>query len=288
VSIPQPIIDRIEVEYGDITGFRAVAGGDICSAFVVKLDTGISVFIKFITHPKSDFLESEANGLHALRLADSPLRIPEVHGVYHFDLNLQCLIMEYLVSMNPDKKDWVMLGEGLASLHSNTSTHFGWEQPNYIGKLDQANDKTDNWPRFFGEHRLEPQLKLGLKKGVFGSAFAKNMESIIRHIDMLLPKTPPQLIHGDLWSSNILFTEDGPALIDPSVSYGSGEADIAMSRLFSGFSTPFYDAYYALAGKIPGFENRIQLLQLYWLMVHANLFGGNYIDQCAHIAHRYV
>ncbi len=67
-------------------------------------------------------------------------------------------------------------------------------------------------------------------------------------------------------------------LIDPAPYYGHREMDLAMTRLFGGFSPEFYYSYEESFPLTPDFEERAQLFQLYYLLVHVNLFSGIYIS----------
>jgi protein-ribulosamine 3-kinase len=87
----------------------------------------------------------------------------------------------------------------------------------------------------------------------------------------------PSLLHGDLWSGNYLISENGePYLIDPAVYFGHSEIDLSMSRLFGGFSSSFYSAYFEINPSQPGESNRMAIYQLYYLLVHLNIFGKSY------------
>ena len=98
----------------------------------------------------------------------------------------------------------------------------------------------------------------------------------------------PALLHGDLWSGNYLISESGtPYLIDPAVYYGDGLVDIAMSKLFGGFGHDFYSAYHEVISKPEAYEERIDLYQLYYLLVHLNLFGASYRSGVLRILSRY-
>ena len=55
--------------------------------------------------------------------------------------------------------------------------------------------------------------------------------------------------------------------------------DIAMTKLFSGFNNKFYDAYSESFPLNDGWQERIDICNLYPLLVHVNLFGGSYYSQ---------
>lgn len=281
---PIALLADIEDAFGAIGGIQFVGGGDINHAFRASFRDGDSLFVKWISGQPSDFLRREAEGLALLRSATSGLVIPEVLGTSKLEDGTLWLALEYLEPESPATADWVRLGEGLAALHRRTSAAFGLDHSNYIGLLPQPNARSESWPQFFAMQRLQPQLKLGLRSGVFGAAFAKRIDAICNWMDRLLPDCGPELMHGDLWSGNAMFTQRGPALIDPSVAFGNGEADLAMATLFGGFSPTFFEAYTSAKPLEPKFEERIPIYQLYWVMVHANLFGGGYIRQCTALA----
>jgi fructosamine-3-kinase len=95
----------------------------------------------------------------------------------------------------------------------------------------------------------------------------------------------PSLLHGDLWGGNLHTMADGtPALIDPASYYGHREVDLAMARLFGGFTADFFASYERAWPCRPGLEDRLLLYQIYYLLVHVNLFGGGYADQTMRVA----
>jgi fructosamine-3-kinase len=59
--------------------------------------------------------------------------------------------------------------------------------------------------------------------------------------------------------------------------------DIGMTALFGGFDHSFYEAYHYYYPLESGWQQRLQLTQLYPLLVHAVLFGGHYISQSASV-----
>jgi len=72
------------------------------------------------------------------------------------------------------------------------------------------------------------------------------------------------------------------------VYYGHREMDIAMTLLFGGFDDAFYDAYNSARPLETGWRERVDLCNLYPLMVHVNLFGGRYVEQVRSILQRFT
>jgi fructosamine-3-kinase len=150
---------------------------------------------------------------------------------------------------------------------------FGWESDNWIGLSPQKNAWDDDWPGFFWEFRLAPQLqRAGLLKE--SSSFLSRLERLFQQY-----KPIPSLLHGDLWSGNVGFTQEGPVIFDPAVYYGDREADIAMTELFGGFPDEFYSEYKKELPLDRGYETRKHLYNLYHLLNHLNLFGSGYRAQ---------
>ena len=114
---------------------------------------------------------------------------------------------------------------------------------------------------------------------MISKSFGFGFESVFARIDALVgPPEPPARLHGDLWGGNVLSDERGlPVLVDPAPYGGSREVDLAMMRLFGGFSAGVFAAYEDVFPLAPGHEERVALWQLYPLLVHVNLFAGSYV-----------
>ena len=78
-----------------------------------------------------------------------------------------------------------------------------------------------------------------------------------------------------------------PAIFDPAVYYGHREMDIGMSKLFGGFSPRFYEAYNEFFPMESGWQNRVEVANLYPLLVHVILFGGSYAYDVERILKRF-
>jgi protein-ribulosamine 3-kinase len=166
----------------------------------------------------------------------------------------------------------------LAEIHKNTHENFGLEYDNYIGELPQKNTYAKNWVDFFIENRLEVQIGLAYYKRLIDENFLKKFKRTYPQLYKILPKEKPSLLHGDLWSGNVMVDTEGmPCLIDPAIYYGHREAEIAYSTLFGGFDSRFYSSYIENFPLQPGFEERKEIYNMYHLLVHVNLFGLSYL-----------
>ncbi len=199
------------------------------------------------------------------------------------------LLLEWIDTRRPTPKSSATLGEQLAQLHRSTAKSFGFEADNYMGSLPQSNRRHDKWSDFFIEERLMPMVKMAANKQLLNSNDQQAFEQLYKNIPNLFDEEPPSLIHGDLWGGNYLISEDEkPYLIDPAVSYSHREFDIAMSTLFGGFSQEFYTAYHEAFPLAKGWQQRMDLWNLYPLLVHLNLFGAGYLGQVRGCLREYV
>lgn len=191
------------------------------------------------------------------------------------------LLLEWLEPGPANPATWERLGVALARLHRTTDTLFGWPRHNFIGTLPQKNTPAPSWAAFWQTCRLQPQLDLALAGGVFGATEVARFEALFSALDDILAPARddgPSLLHGDLWSGNLHVLRSGdPALIDPSSYFGHREVDLAMTQLFGGFDARFLHAYREAWPLADGFDRlRCPVYQLYYLLVHVNLFGGSY------------
>ena len=82
-------------------------------------------------------------------------------------------------------------------------------------------------------------------------------------------------------------SQGAPCLIDPAVYYGHREIELSFTKLFGGFDSEFYRSYNEVTPLDSGFEERVEVYNLYPLMVHVNLFGGHYLQEVEFILRRY-
>ena len=265
----------------------SVTGGDINEAFKIETDKGF-YFLKTNDSPHAlSMFKAEVEGLAEIGQTEV-IRVPKVIACEE-DSGTGFLILEFIEPQNPTRESWEKLGQQLASLHQHTAEQFGFEFDNFIGTLPQSNQPQDSWLTFYKEERIRPQLDLAYRRNRLSNATFAQFEDLFVMAESIFPEEPASLIHGDLWKGNFLFDQNGaPVLIDPAVAYGHREMDIAMTKLFGGFDDRFYAAYEEAYPLEPGFVDRMELYQLYYLLVHVNLFGGNYIASVERILSKFV
>jgi len=241
-----------------------------------------NTFIKTNSAHYSDTLLVEAKGLRLLASAIEEagikeLEVPQVHRVSQTQLEMDAIDV---VSANSNHMS--QLGQGLAKLHQRSYSAVGLAYNNYIGLNPQVNGLDDNWGRFFVERRLEYQLSLVSKVSLrtdLQRRLARLKSSMVSYLNLHCQQF--SLVHGDLWSGNVLFDYDEAGcercwLIDPAVYYGDREVDLAMTELFGGFSPEFYKGYDEVFQRSVEYKNKRSIYNLYHYLNHYNLFGDSY------------
>ena len=273
-----------------------VAGGDINRSYAVTLNTGDKIFMKANAKENFGFFKAEASGLFALAMTGT-LATPKILCAGTDDgqeVGYSFLLMEFIKSAAPVSDYWKIFGRELAALHQADASKFvardafGFFEDNFIGARPQDNSPAATWLEFFRDKRLAPQFKAADKN--FSSGDRSRITKLLDHLDdFLIEPKAPSLLHGDLWSGNVMAGPDGKAmLIDPAAYVGHAEADLAMTELFGGFPPDFYQAYREANPLEPGYEKRRDLYNLYQLLNHLNLFGQSYLGAVLSVVEEYV
>ena len=305
-----------------VTERRPVSGGDINRASRISLSSGETVFLKENRAELAPMFAAEAEGLRALAEAAAQSEAPPVPDVLGagIDKGRAFLMLSYIPAARSAPGGLgADFGRSLAALHRESrSDSCGFHADNWIGStpqrngavggaleqrggesnsaksaggLNSAGGSSAGWFEFFAEHRLGFQWALA-RRGGFGSPRTERaLESLQKRLGELLPDVEngrASLLHGDLWGGNWLAGTDGRAwLIDPAVYYGHREADIAMTRLFGGFPPGFHAAYTEAWPLDKGFDERVDIYNLYHLLNHLNLFGSSYWGSVERILSRW-
>lgn len=254
---------RLGEVLGRIETVRALLGRDINDAYAVEAG-GETLFVKTRADAPSDMYEVEARGLRFLEAG--ALRVPRVVAV-----DPAFLVLEYLPPTSSSADFDEVLGRGLAALHQASPAGFGLDHDNYVGSLPQRNTPCATWAEFYWERRLRPLSR------ELPSALRHRFDSLAEILpECVGPAEPPARLHGDLWGGNVHRAGE-PVLIDPAVYGGHREIDLAMMRLFGGFSARVFAAYDEAHPLAHEHERRVPLYQLYPLLVHVGIFGASYL-----------
>lgn len=277
----------LEQALGTIQEWKPLSGGD--TSGVHKFSTAKGQFVAKTNSGsrQSGLLAAERDGLLALANTHT-VSVPEVVLYEQNGSNGELLVSDFIAAGSKTPASLRTFGRGLAQLHQIDSARFGWTRDNFIGSLPQSNTQQDQWATFYVRERLQPQLQWAQDKGLLPASLIPTESCLHQVCTELLGNPKPSPLHGDLWGGNYLIDEQGEAyLIDPSFYCGHQEVDLAMSRLFGGFGPDFYRGYQEVIPASDGADERIDLYQLYYLLVHLNMFGRSYLSSVAGILQRY-
>jgi protein-ribulosamine 3-kinase len=270
----------------EVLALQGVGGG--CISPTARLETTAGPFFaKWNDAGPPDLFLREADGLHAMAHAGTGLAIPDVIVARGPEAGAPALIVMELLPPGP--MDDEALGSGLAELHRKTSPRFGFPVDTYCGTTVQANAPLDSWAEFYGRRRLAPLVaRVADERGLAGADRAVYERVIEKLPGLVADIAPPALVHGDLWSGNVLGSSRGPALVDPACAFADREMELGMMTLFGGFSGRCFAAYEDAWPLPSGWRSRNPLYQLYHVLNHFLLFGGHYGNQALAIARRYA
>jgi fructosamine-3-kinase len=271
-----------------LVALHPASGGCIHHAARVATTAG-HVFVKWNEDAPADLFPSEADGLRALRASGSELVIPRPLGASAPTggdpgfIAMECL--EPGGSADLDEA----LGRGLAHVHRRSAGTFGFAVDTYCGPTRQDNARGGSWVDFYRERRLDPLVRRVEERRGMESGERAVYERVLDRLPERLGHDPaPSLIHGDLWSGNVMGTPRGPSLFDPACTFADREMEFGITTLFGGFPSRFWRAYEEAWPLSPGWRDRNPLYQLYHLLNHHLIFGGHYGAEALAVARRLV
>ena len=180
--------------------------------------------------------------------------------------------------------------ELLATLPGTTAEAYGHERDTLIGSLNQPNPWTENWTDFFRDQRLLYIARVAHEAGRLTKQDLRRVKRLAGKLDDLIGEpNPPALIHGDVWSANVLAKGDEiTAFVDPAIYHADPEIEFAFISLFNSFSEAFMRRYDEIRHIREGFfETRRDLYNLYPLLVHIYYFGGGYLGSVQGVLGRF-
>ncbi|XP_064613414.1 ketosamine-3-kinase-like [Liolophura sinensis] len=208
------------------------------------------------------------------------------------------LVAEFMDMGHGLSKFSALLGKQLARLHlhnsevgelqkkQESSVHvshqvehidkFGFHVPTCCGYIPQENTWNEDWIKFYAQ-KIEYQVKKVEEdhgdrevRELWSLALIK-VPSLFKNVEV-----KPALLHGDLWGGNAAETTTEPVIFDPASFYGHSEYDLAIARMFGGFSESFYSGYFNILPMAPGYRKRLSLYKFFHYINHWNHFGDGY------------
>jgi fructosamine-3-kinase len=252
---------------------------------IYKVNTSKRSYILKTSKPSLQ-LQIEENMLKDINKYD--IAVPKV-----YDVSENHLLMEYIEESRQGKcADEIAAAKLLSELHTvtNDSRMYGYYYDTTIGPFPQVNEQTQyNWTLFLGQMRILPMAKICYDKDHISKNTMDRLEGLCRdmykRIDM--STITPSLLHGDLWSGNILFNSSGATLIDPAISFGDKEMELAFILMFDTFGETFFDNYTEVHPLSDDFHDvKVPLYQIYPTLVHVALYGSSYLKSLENLLKR--
>ncbi len=269
--------EQLETALGaSVTALAPMPVGFGLTGFKVELADGRRLAVK--VRQASARVDLRLEGYMLGELAShSTLPVPAVH-LCEPDL----LVMDFIETdgggITPQVEHHA--AELIAALHAVPRPSFGYERDTLIGPLPQPNPRMDRWIPFFRDHRLLAMARAAQGEGKLPAKLLIRLERLAERLDTYLTEPRhPSLLHGDLWTGNVLVRGQRIAgFVDPAIYCGHPEIELAFTTMFGTFGPAFFEAYEALLPLEPGFhELRSGLYKLYPTLVHVRLFGSAYL-----------
>lgn len=270
---------KLETKLGSrIVDARSLPVGFGLTGFAIYLADGRRLAVKARQGSGSErsSLELEAYMLGELeRLSELP--VPHVH---HADPDL--LVMDFIETDGSGITASVErhAGELIAKLHATKRERFGYPRDTLIGPLHQPNQEASAWIPFFRDRRLLFMAREAHRESRLPSTMLRRIERFAERIeDYLIEPAFPSLLHGDLWTGNVLVRRERIAgFVDPAIYCGAHEIELAFATLFGTFGDAFFESYVSSMPLESDFhELRADIYNLYPRLVHVRLFGSGYV-----------
>lgn len=291
-DVSWPVLRQIVHDWAgsrvELDEVRRMDGGSVATTMVLRTSADDRAVLKLTPHRVDLAYLDEAHQLGVLRKLGLPA--PEVFrcDVGSLDRPFSYLLMEFREGVDlahakqactPEQFDALQaeLAALVRTLHAETHTH-------YHRLTAGAPTTFDSWPTLYRAvfepiwHEAEKSGHLPPKTRKLVGRIHDRLPALLGHDDC------PRLLHGDLWSSNILAKpgDDGAwhvsAILDPYCKFGHTECELAYLELFHTVNGAFMRAYQG-DEHLPNEYHRVRkpVYHLYELLNHLQLFGHEYL-----------
>lgn len=261
-----------------------LGGGCVSAVYLLHLAGGERLVAK-LDESGGGASAIEAGMLRYLA-ANTALPVPMVRHVGE-----HLLLLEYLSGGSRFNREAEHhAAELLAALHGISADAYGFDFDTLIGGLHQPNTLSTSWIDFFRQQRLLYMASEAMHAGLLPPDIFQRIESFSRQLEKwLFEPEQPSLIHGDVWTTNVLALGNRiTGFLDPAIYFAHAEIELAFTTLFHTFGREFYDRYAEIRPIAPGFfEERCDIYNLYPLLVHVRLFGGAYVSSVTRTLEKY-
>jgi fructosamine-3-kinase len=302
MDISWQVLGRIVQEWeggsAEIAEVRPLDGGCISTTVAIQLNDGRKVVCKISPHRVDRSYVNEAHQLKCIGELGIP--VPKVYAAKLGTLEdpFSYILMEFVEGINlhqakqacsEEEFDELQqrLAEMMLALHERTAEKYSRVE------IEPAAPEFDSWPTFY-RAVFEPIYRDVVKTESVPIKTRRQIGKIHERLDSLLAHDEvPRLVHWDVWSTNILVKRDESgkwgvaALLDPNCKFAHFEAEIAYMTLFH-TTTPAFLKVYQQRRRLTDEYHRVRKLiyQLYFLLNHVVLFGGEYVKQAVMMVDR--
>lgn len=289
----QPDLELTTAQAGELLGswlgspvacsaIRKLRGGMVNTVLLLEFDRPPHRAVVKLHGNGGDHFVAEARSLAYLR-AETACPVPAVHLL---DTTMRivpyaCLLLEHVpgvcldgLELDPgDRADVdVQLAEVLAELHGHAGTW--WGPPG----ADPGPAGPATWADVIADRLADARAHPGVAERLPAAVLDQVDDAIARAPSLLRDSDRPVLVHGDVWSGNMMVEQrDGrwtlTGMLDPDLQFADVEYELAYLEVFDVQREAFFDAYRERRPLRPGYERR---RLVYWLLtglVHVGLFG---------------
>lgn len=171
------------------------------------------------------------------------------------------------------------MAEILLELHSHKRDTFG-SPHKQLGKK--------KWTEIFVPRMMDMREEMTKK---ISREILQNIDHAVKVAEEIMSaQGEPTLIHGDIWSGNIMVAQDEngwhlSGIVDPGTQYADVEMELAYLQVFSTVGDDFFQAYTLHSPLRSGYELRRLFYWLNTYMIHVWIFGdAHYHEMTAKIS----